>query len=209
MAVRRIVSEWDGLAKKFGALRERFLAHESLTNQTKGEVVRQFVECNLHMNELGNKSRLLASRIGKDERPDQAETLAWESVNLLQHGVDQGKEEVKVAREEPEKILSSSKKEEFDLMGRNLEKLAKASKKSMLTINLRLIPLEAKVDTLTKEDWDAACEFDPMSSGGGKGRPFVDGFLNSSELSNAQDRVKALEVLIAQGTDGFSQEEGG
>jgi hypothetical protein len=72
LALRKIMFEWDGLAKQFGALKERFLAHEGVTGRTKDHVVTQFLECNHYVNELGNKARLLASRIGKDGRMDQA-----------------------------------------------------------------------------------------------------------------------------------------
>ena len=39
LGVRKVLSEWDGLAKKFGILKDRFAAHEALTGQTKEEVV--------------------------------------------------------------------------------------------------------------------------------------------------------------------------
>ena len=34
LAVRKIVSEWDGLSEKFGVLTSRFLTHETITGST-------------------------------------------------------------------------------------------------------------------------------------------------------------------------------
>jgi hypothetical protein len=94
-AMRRIVLEWDGVAEKFGTLKNRFVALEALTGRTKDDVVAQFEECNQHcMNWLGNKALLLASRIGQDGRPDQGETSVWESPNLLQDEAEHEKGEI-------------------------------------------------------------------------------------------------------------------
>jgi hypothetical protein len=66
--------------------------------------VSQFKECNLCMTELGNKFRLLTSCVREDERADEAETLVWESLNLLQDDVDQWKEEAMLVWEGLEKF---------------------------------------------------------------------------------------------------------
>jgi hypothetical protein len=173
-ALRRIVLEWDGLAEKFGVLKNRFLAHEALTGQTREDVVAQFSECNLYVNELGNKARLLASRIGKDGRSDEPEASVWETLNILQHEVCHGKEEIKSIRE------GLDQKEDVSQMGRNLEKLAKSYKKTMLAINSRLSPLEGKVEKLSKEEHNDHFDFNPVS-------------LDDSELRKMQDRVRVLE----------------
>ena len=60
------------------------------------------------MNELGNKARLLASRIGKDGRPDEAESSVWVTLNILQEEVDQGKEGIKMTQEGSEKLSGST-----------------------------------------------------------------------------------------------------
>ena len=55
LAVRKIVSEWDGLSEKFGVLTTRFLTHEAITGKSKDdedEVAAQFEECNYYMNDL-------------------------------------------------------------------------------------------------------------------------------------------------------------
>jgi hypothetical protein len=96
VALRRIVMEWDGLAEKFGALKNRFLMHEALTGATKDDVTAHVVECDHFMNKLGNKARLLAARIGMDGRADQAESSVWESINVLQDEVDHEKEEARL-----------------------------------------------------------------------------------------------------------------
>jgi hypothetical protein len=83
LAMRRVLSEWDSLAACFRVLKSRFLDHEALTGKTRDDVVLQFHECNHCMNELGNKARLLSARVGRDERPDQAETSVWEALNML------------------------------------------------------------------------------------------------------------------------------
>jgi len=190
LALRRIMLEWDGLAGKFGALRNRFLAHESLTGRTRDDVMAQFVECNHYMNELGNKARLLASRIGRDERPDQAETSVWETLNILQEEVYLGKEETKSTREGLERVLNLSIKEDVALMGRNLEKLAKAYKRSMGALNARLISLEVKVHKMGKEEQEVDDQFDfnPVSTFDANVRADVDG-----RLRKMQDRVRLLE----------------
>jgi hypothetical protein len=151
LALRKILNEWDGLSEKFEALKTRFLMHEAATGQTKEDIVAQFEECNCHMKELGNKARLLASHIGKDGRSDQSDASVWESLNILQDEVDQGKEEIKLAWEELEKISSSSEKEDVPMIGRNLGKLAGACKKSMVAINKRLIQVELKVTKMLSE----------------------------------------------------------
>ena len=58
-------------------------------------MVAQFEECKYYMNNLGNKSRLLASLMGEDDRSEQAETSVWESFNLFQEEVSRGQEEMK------------------------------------------------------------------------------------------------------------------
>jgi hypothetical protein len=190
LALRKILSEWDGLASKFGNLKTRFLAHEAVTGQTKDDVVKQFLECNHYMNELGNKARLLASRIGIDERPGESETSVWESLNILQDEVNQGKEEIKVAREGLEGILNSPDKENARMTGKNLEKLARAYKKSMGAINARLIPLELKFNKMTSGGQDGGNNFDFNQESA-----FDSGDQSDVEarLQMVQDRVRILE----------------
>jgi hypothetical protein len=165
VALKRIVMEWDGLTEKFGALKNRFLAHEALTGATKNDVVAQFVECDHFMNELGNKSRLLVARIGMDGRADQAESLVWESINILQDEVDHGRQETKITREGPEKLLSSSEKQDVDVMGKNLEKLAVACKKSMGAINSMLTSVEQRLSNMLSEGGCFAQGTDRLSRG--------------------------------------------
>jgi hypothetical protein len=190
LGLRKILSEWDGLAEKFGLLKNRFVAHEALTGQTKEDVVSQFVECNHYMNELGNKARLLASRIGKDGRPDQSETSVWESLNLLQEEVDQGKEGIKLTQEGLEKLSSSTEREDITSMGKNLGKLASAFRKSMLGINTRLIQIELKVSKLSSEGQGTGDHFDfnAVSTFDANVHSDVE-----SRLRKIQDRVRVLE----------------
>ena len=70
LALGRIIFEWAWPLEMFEALKNQFLVHKSLRGQTRDNVVAQVKECNNNMTELWSKSRLLASWIGKDERPD-------------------------------------------------------------------------------------------------------------------------------------------
>ena len=99
--------------------------------------------------------------LGEDERPDQAESPTWESLNLLQDEVSHGQEEMEVAREGLEKILGLAEKDNMSLTGENLEKLAKAHNESMKVVSSRVtLVMEVKVAKLAKEDQDpvSACE---------------------------------------------------
>ena len=87
------------------------------------------------------QSRLLASLIGEDDISEQAAPSFWESLKLLQEEVSQGQEEMKVVQDGLEKLLGTEEKAIVTLMGKNLEKLAKALKKSMMAINSWLIPM--------------------------------------------------------------------
>jgi hypothetical protein len=185
LALRRMLLEWDGLARKFGNLKSRFLAHEAMTGQTRDNVVAQFVECNFFMNELGNKARLLASRIGIDERPDQAEASVWETLNILQEEVNYGLEEVKVIREE---MMDPTVKVDMNQMGKNLEKLAKSYRKTTSAFNSRILPVEDKVTKLPQEDHDDQFDFNPVLSFDANARADVDGCLRKM-----QDRTQVLE----------------
>ena len=73
-------------------------------------------------------------------------------------------------------------------MGKNLEKLAKAFKKSMTVINCRLVSVEGKVSKLAKADKATDYEFNPMSTFDAIAWSDVDG-----QLSRIQDRVQVLE----------------
>ena len=88
------------------------------------------------MNSLGDKSRLLACLVGREDISEQAETLVWEPLNLLQEEVSQGQEEMKVVQDGLEELLRTEEKEDVTLMGKNLEKLAKAFKKSIAKLLL-------------------------------------------------------------------------
>jgi hypothetical protein len=204
LGVRKVLSEWDGLAKKFGMLKERFLAHEALTGKAQEDVVGQFAECNHYMNELGNKARLLASRIGKDERPDQSETSVWETLNILQEEVDQGKEGIKTTQEGLEKLLGSTEREDISSMGKNLGKLASAYRKSMLGINTRLCQIELKVSKLSSEGQGTGDQFNfnAESSFDAKNHSDVE-----SRLREIQDRVRVLEADF-KAQDGPSRDPG-
>ena len=202
MAVRKVVSEWDGLSKKFGMLTTRFLSHEVLTGKSKEDMVSQFEECNYYMNDLGNKSRLLASLIGEDDRSEQAETSVWESLNLLQEEVSQGQDKMKEIQDGLGNLLGLEEKEVIASMGKNLEKLAKAFKKSMTAINSRLVSVEVKVSKLLKDDQAADYEFNPMSGPDASSQSDVDG-----RLTKIQERVRVLEGKAT--TQETANEEGG
>jgi hypothetical protein len=88
--------QWNGLTDVLGRLNNRFLIDGNIAATMKENVVAQFVEFSLYMNELGIKSRLLSARIGRDGRPEQAEASVWETLNIIQEEVDQAKEEMKV-----------------------------------------------------------------------------------------------------------------
>ena len=60
-------------------------------------------------------------------------------MNLLQEEVSQGQEEIKEVQDGLKKLLGMEEKEVVTSMGKNLEKLAQAFKKSMSAINSRLV----------------------------------------------------------------------
>ena len=60
-------------------------------------------------------------------------------MNLLQEEVSQGQEEIKEVQDGLKKLLGMEEKEVETLMGKNLEKLAKALNKSMTAINSQLV----------------------------------------------------------------------
>ena len=135
-------------------------------------------------------------------RSEQAETSVWESLNLLQEEVSQGQEEMKQIQEGFENLPGMEEKEVVAAMGMNLEKLAKAFKKSMTAINSRLVSIEVKTSKLMKDDQAADYEFNPMSSVGGSTGFDVDG-----RLSRIQERVKVLEDRLLN--SGAANDESG
>jgi hypothetical protein len=190
-ALLRIMLEWDGLALNFGTLKSRFLAHETLTGQMKEDVLAQFLESNHYVNELGNKARILAARIGKDGRKDEPEASVWETLNILHEGIDQTNYEVKSFHEKLTKILDSSILKDVLIMGMNMGKLAKAYKQSMTAINGRLITLETQVDKMAREggtEGDDQFNFNSMSSFDASVRADVDG-----RIRKLQDRIRLVE----------------
>ena len=169
----------------------RFLTHDAITGKSKDDVVAQSEECNYYMNHLGNKSRLLASLIlGEDDRSEEQakETSVWESLNLLQAKVSKGQEEMKEVQDGLEKLLGMEEKEVVTPMGKNLEKLAKAFKRSMMAINSRLVLVEVKVSKLAIDDQAADYKFNPMLAFDATAWSDVD-----ERLSRIQDKVQVLE----------------
>ena len=80
---------------------------------------------------VGNKSRLFASWIGKDERLDQAKILIWETLNLIYDEVDHGKTEMKVSWEKSLRRLWLVTSKKLEHWWEKLEELAKAYKNPM------------------------------------------------------------------------------
>jgi hypothetical protein len=146
--LRRILVQWNGLTDVLGRLKNRFLIDKNISATMRENVVAQFVEFSLYMNELGNKSRLLSARIGRDGRPEQAEASVWETLNIIQEEVDQAKEEMMQFQTGIDRTLTLVRaNKEVPRMKLNMEKFAVAFKKSMFAINERLIRLETQADT--------------------------------------------------------------
>jgi hypothetical protein len=193
--LRRILVQWNGLTDVLGRLKNRFLIDENISATMKENVVAQFVEFSLYMNELGNKSRLLSARIGRGGRAEQAEASVWETLNIIQEEVDQAREETRVFQIGIKRTLAlgASAVEEVPKMNMNMEKLAKAFKKSMFAINDRLIRLESKADkALGSQGGSDHFDFTSVSPiNAAVGGSDVDG-----KLRKLQDQVRALEEEV-------------
>ena len=203
-ALRRIIFQWDGLAEKFGNLKSRLLSNEIISQQMRDDVVAQFLESNFYVNELGNKARLLAARLGSDGRFDQAEASVWETLNILQEEVDQITKLVKIFQAQLGELSGSAVLKNVAFMENNLEKLAKAFKSSMIAINGRLISLETTVHKLSQEESsrDDPFVFNPINGVDATLRSELDG-----RLRKLHDKVKTLEDTINARQDEW--EEGG
>ena len=141
-ALWRTRFQWDGLSEKLGQILGSQVSDWSSNKGWWCGPVRGMQP--LHTYELGNKSWLYtASWIGKDERLDQAKTLVWDTLNLLQDDADQGKEEMRVACKELDKILSSLEKQKSSFDGEFFWSAGQSLyKKLMVAINSRIIPME-------------------------------------------------------------------
>lgn len=86
----KLCFEWDGLSELFGKLKNRFALNRELAMMMKKEdVIAQFIDFSLYMNELGNKLRLLSTRLGRDGCLEEVGALVWETSNSIQDEVNQ------------------------------------------------------------------------------------------------------------------------